>query len=238
MANKALAEIDLSFIKDIQLHFANTKAAVDAAFPITLNETARKALEIGGKAMVEQVRFPPNYFNEPKRFYIDEFATALNSKAVVSARARGTSLYRFALGSPTPDSTRGWEDGEGAVKLGINTASSVRRKTRKDTGKTRLRIGVQVEVKPGHVIDMPTAFVVNFNGNLQVAIKLKNGRFPPGFDKKIIDAEPLGKRGDLYVLYGPSVDQVFDKVRGQIEPDVMAFAQAEFRRQFFVRAQK
>jgi hypothetical protein len=247
MARPALIEIDLSGVKQLEAHYRSFTQAIDTAFPIAVNEAARFALKTSSDAMYKQVAFPPNYLKEPERFEISRFATQSDTTAKIDARGRGTSLYRFAKGNPTPQSTMGWEDeGKVAIKLGLNLSSGVRRRLRAEAASrneaTRLKVGVQVQIKPGgRVVDMPTAFVIGFANSYQVAVRLKGNRLPPGFQKKLmrIDEKYATKKDkDLYVLYGPSVDQVFNEVRADIEPDVVSFAFEEFRRQFFVRLRK
>jgi hypothetical protein len=62
--------------------------------------------------------------------------------------------------------------------------------------------------------------------NIGLAIRLKPGESLQSTQK----ASPLG--GGAYLLYGPSVAQVFDTVRDDIAPEVADFASFEFARQF------
>lgn len=81
--------------------------------------------------------------------------------------------------------------------------------------------GVSVEVDPGVAKRMPSAFAIKLkNNNIGLAIRTKN---PPSMGAK--------KLGDnLYLLYGPSVDQVFNMTREQISDDVEEYLNAEFTR--------
>lgn len=100
------------------------------------------------------------------------------------------------------------------------------------------RGGVRVEVKPGSVQRLPGAFLIKLragrgdgeNFNVGVAVRTKNGRPPPGYKPL-----PIGK--NLWLLYGPSVQQVLysERTRGgvaaQITPDIEKKLEAEFWRQ-------
>lgn len=95
------------------------------------------------------------------------------------------------------------------------------------------KAGVQVSVAPGFARMMRRAFVIRLpagrsdletKSNLGLAIRLR-----PGEDihnKRVM----LRLSGNLYLLYGPSVDQVFATVRGDVAPDAEQFLGAEFVR--------
>lgn len=83
--------------------------------------------------------------------------------------------------------------------------------------------GVTVEVKPGVARFMPSAFVMKLrNQNLGLAVRTRNGR-PPSMGAKQIGP-------NLYLLYGPSVDQVFVDVRNAVRGDLETLLEREFER--------
>jgi len=94
---------------------------------------------------------------------------------------------------------------------------------------------VSVVVKPGRVRSFKSGFLWRFpGGNVGFAIRLRPGdtvrsveRFTPYQVKR-----PDGKPSGLFILYGPSVDQVFGFVAEQIMPEVTSALEAEFDRQF------
>lgn len=95
----------------------------------------------------------------------------------------------------------------------------------------RRRTAVRVEVKPGLVQRLDKAFFVNLrtgntdsNGNLGLAIRLPAGKRPDRAYKPTL----IGK--NLWLLYGPSIDQVFDDVAQDISPDAADFLEGEFVR--------
>jgi hypothetical protein len=91
---------------------------------------------------------------------------------------------------------------------------------------TRKAGGVNVTVKPGATKFMPGAFLMNLRGgNTGLAVRLKDGqKFP--FKKHTLTRVGKG----LYLLYGPSVDQVFRTVSVDEAPKAADFLEAEFIR--------
>lgn len=84
--------------------------------------------------------------------------------------------------------------------------------------------GVTVEVKPGLAKRMPSTFAIKLrNGNIGLAYRSRNGRRPNSSAAKQIDK-------NLWLLYGPSVDQVFQDVRNTVAPDLEKYMATEFER--------
>lgn len=100
------------------------------------------------------------------------------------------------------------------------------------------RAGVTVEVKPGSARFLKRAFLIKLRAgtasietqhNLGLAIRLKHG-------ETISNKRQMVKiSGNLYLLYGPSVDQVFNKVRDDVAPDALTFLEDEFFRLMAMR---
>lgn len=91
--------------------------------------------------------------------------------------------------------------------------------------------GVDVMVKPGLAVHLPRAFYINLRsgntdtlGNLGIAIRLPNGQRPSNAYKP----QPIGD--GLWLLYGPSIDQVFDDVAQAMVPDTLDYLEGEFLR--------
>ncbi|MDQ0317721.1 hypothetical protein J2S73_004208 [Amorphus orientalis] len=79
--------------------------------------------------------------------------------------------------------------------------------------------GIHVQVKPGRTRKMSNAFIMNLrSGNEGLAVRTKGGQ-PPA---KAFKPKSLGR--GLWLLYGPSVDQVF---RGMIEQEDRAYGRIE-----------
>lgn len=98
-------------------------------------------------------------------------------------------------------------------------------------GRVGRRAGARVMVKPGLATRLDKAFFVNLRSgntdtknNLGLAIRLPEGKRPSSAYKPT----QLGK--NLWLLYGPSVDQVFDDVATDMGPETLDFLEAEFLR--------
>lgn len=89
--------------------------------------------------------------------------------------------------------------------------------------------GVRVAVHPGQSKRLPRAFLVKLRsgsealGNLGLAIRTKGERPRSAYKPK-----RLGK--NLWLLYGPSVDQVFRTVAEDVSPELGDFLEKEFLR--------
>lgn len=82
--------------------------------------------------------------------------------------------------------------------------------------------GVSVEVDPGLAKYMPSAFAIKLkNGNIGLVYRSEK---PP----KSYGAKKMGP--NLWLLYGPSVDQVFNRTREYIKDDVEEYLNSEFNR--------
>lgn len=94
--------------------------------------------------------------------------------------------------------------------------------------------GVTVQVAPGLAKFMKRAFIINLpagrsteNGiNRGLAIRLRAGEVVR--NKKVM--QKLSGQGNLYIMYGPSIDQVFQSVREDVSPDAQEFLATEFSR--------
>ena len=97
----------------------------------------------------------------------------------------------------------------------------------------RARGGLTVEVKPGEARFLKGAFLVRLRAgaaktdtkfNLGVAIRLKSGQRP----RNSRAAVELAR--NVWLLYGPSVNQVFQTVRADVAPETRDFLINEFMR--------
>ena len=192
-------------ILDIEDYLGSRPAVARKAASLAINDTtARKAVPTFRKSMQEQVAFPSNYLDN-ERFGQTKKATPDDLEAVVTARFRPTSLARFAQGSV-----------EGARRTG-----GVSVKVNRGGGAKRIKGAFFVNLRKGR--DTADGF------NLGLAIRLKPG------DR--IRGRKRGNAGvqlapDLYLLYGPSVDQVFREVSVADSPRVADDLLTEFTRQW------
>jgi len=84
--------------------------------------------------------------------------------------------------------------------------------------------GVTVEIKPGRAVVMPKAFLVRLaNANMGLAVRSKG---PPAGAYL-----PKAFSNGLWLLYGPSISQVFDGTRAEVAPAAAEFLEQEYNRQ-------
>jgi len=95
---------------------------------------------------------------------------------------------------------------------------------------TRKAGGVRVEVAPGFAKFMKRAFLIRLRAgaedlsNIGLAIRLKPGESPQN-KKKMVQMQ-----NGLWLLYGPSIDQVFRTVADDEAPGAADFLEQEFSR--------
>jgi len=101
------------------------------------------------------------------------------------------------------------------------------------TGSVGKKGGVGLTVKPGTTRRMPRAFLIKLRAgsasidtkfNLGLAMRLRPGETIRNKTKAVKLA------GNLYLLYGPSVNQVFASVADDNAPEAAAFLEQEFTR--------
>lgn len=176
---------------------------------IAVNEAATRGRTRAANQIQKEVAFPADYVAPRNgRLIVKKRATGSNLEAIISARTRATSLARFSKDSIP-------------------------------AGGAKRRAGVRVEVTPGSVRRLPGAFLIRLRAgtanldtksNLGLAVRTKNGRPPPGY-------KPTKISDNLWLLYGPSVAQVFYSqknnggVATDISPNIAADLEAEFWRQ-------
>lgn len=157
-----------------------------------VNDTARHARTITARQMNKEVKFPSDYLApKSERLKIVKYASKEDLEGIVRARQRATSLSRFVT-----------------------------------SGMQGSKAGVHVTVKPGRSTEFKTAFPIKLRSgtasidtafNMGLAIRLRPGETIHG--KRTFKAFRSGKSG-LYLLYGPSVDQVFRGVRDNLVPEI------------------
>lgn len=116
-----------------------------------------------------------------------------------------------------------------AIISGRDRATSLARFASGQTPATTRKTGVRVQVRKGASKLIKKGFLVKLrNGNMGLAIRLKPGeRIANKHDMK---GKPFGD--NLYLLYGPSVDQVFRSVADDAAPEIAERVSKEFFRQF------
>lgn len=174
----------------------------------SINEAARYGYREIGEHIRREVNFPKNYLTgKDGRMRISKYASEGSLEASISARTRPTSLARFVTSSL-------------------------------QVGGAKRTEGVRVEVKRGSAVRLKRAFLVKLRAgastdtqsNLGVAIRVKPGT-------KLRSSSAAKRLADnLYLLYGPSVQQAFMRNSGKgVASDEAAniadFLEREFLRQ-------
>jgi hypothetical protein len=96
-------------------------------------------------------------------------------------------------------------------------------------GTPRRGAGVRVEVSKGVISTLSKSFLINLNGNNRgLAIRSNTP-----ISNKRIKVKPI--KGNLYLLYGPSVNQIVQTIldeneNGQYKENIAAYMEAEFAR--------
>lgn len=95
------------------------------------------------------------------------------------------------------------------------------------------KAGITVEVAPGFAKFMRRAFLIRLRSGAEVDSKAPNiglaVRLKPG-ETVENKRQMVRLKGNLWLLYGPAVDQVFSTVREDIAPETLDFLGAEFLR--------
>jgi hypothetical protein len=168
-----------------------------------MNQTIdRKGMPAIRKEVQKQANFPPGYINKD-RLAITQRATDSDLTVKITARHRPTSLARFAQGQAFTTPQR-----RGYVRVRVHAGKVIRR-------------AFFVRLRRGR--DTSDGF------NLGLAIRLKPG--------ERLQGRKLGGSGvqlapNLYLLYGPSVDQVFREAGPDAVIGVLPDLEREYRRQF------
>lgn len=183
------------------LDAAAPAASQAAAFAMN-DVTGKSGLVRYKKAMKSQIAFPGGYLDDVERFGQTSFATPTRLETKITARARPTSLARFAT--------------SGA----IGTA------------------GATVRVKAGRTVHLKKAFMVR----LRAGSVLDDTSFNVGLAVRVAPGQRIRNKKDtsrmvhlapnVFLLYAPSVDQVFRSVAETETPAVLDMMGNEFFRQF------
>lgn len=165
-----------------------------------VNKTLDRTRTSSARAIRMQVAFPAEYLG------------ANRGRLTVSRRATNNALEGSITGYHRPTSLARFASGSTARK-GMKAE------------------GVRVEVKPGVARLMRRAFLIKLpagntdtKSNLGLAIRTREGQRP----SKAFRPARLGK--NLWLLYGPSVDQVFKTVSSDEAPGAADYLEAEFLR--------
>lgn len=184
------------------------EAVADKAADLAITETGRFAYRESSKDIRDQVNFSPSYIGSPasggNRLRIQRGTRGGQPFVRIVGRDRPTSLARFVQGNPSKGQA------------------------------------VRVSVKPGTTRVLKTAFKVRLrrgktltedNFNEGIAIRLPKGATLSQRRKLGLDGLPE-IFPNVFLLYGPSVAQVFNAVSNDVQPRVSRKLETEFVRQF------
>lgn len=195
--------VDADGLSETIRYFEAVPAVSARAMRLALNTViSRGGMRLAQDAIYDQVEFPRGYLRGD-RLYVSKYASENDLEAAMVGRKRATSLARFASGQPI--GTRG---------------------------------GVRVRVKKGQSVMMRRAWLVRLrrgasltedNYNVGLALRVNPGESVVG---KYSSHQSWLVPGSVALLYGPSVDQVFRDVSGDIADPISQMVTDEFFRQF------
>lgn len=122
---------------------------------------------------------------------------------------------------------------------GRDRPTSLARFTRPGTplakkGRQAPNLGITATVTPGQPKFFASGFLVGLNhGNVGFALRLRVGETVRSVDRY----QPIQLWPGVFLLYGPSVNQMWESVSGDIAPEVTSKLEDEFLRQFGVLTQ-
>lgn len=185
-------DIEISGLADFDRLLKRLGAGTIVAARQSINEATRYGRTLGSAEIRKQVRLKKSYVegrsgNNAARLAVTKQARDTDLEGVITARDRPTSLARFRVGQFLPR-TRGSR--RRAVRVQVKASGGVQ--TMPNAFYIRLRRG--------------SAAVTDDNFNEGIAVRLKPGERIP--NKRLMSS--MG--GGLYVLYGPSVGQVYRSV--------------------------
>jgi hypothetical protein len=201
-------EINFDGVKELKQFFDTAPEITTNALKDTINGAVKFGYAESSRQIRAEVNFTQDYIGsveQGNRLAVTQYATNTNLEGTITAKQRAVSLARFA-----DNRTLG---GKAGVTVKVKAGGSAR----------LLATAFLIKLQAGN------AAVTQDNFNIGLAIRLKPGQT---LGNKTT-AVPYSK-GDpnLYLLYGPSVDQVFNDVRDKVTPAISGFMETEFYRQF------
>jgi hypothetical protein len=191
-----------NFLGNAKRFFENLPDVAEKAASLAINQVVERQFVPMMRKEAESQINFPPGYLSADRLGITRKASPSRLEAVVTARDRATSLARFAPGF---------------------TAANSRN--------TRIVVKVQ---RGGKAIRLSKrAFIAKLNnGNVGLAVRLKPGETLQNSEGALLVKAWSGVRGNVYLLYGPSVDQVIRTIAIDALPDAGNKISDEFFRQF------
>ena len=184
---------------------------VEQALTMSLNTTATKSRTIMDREIRKQIAFPASYLRpSQKRLTVTKTATMQSLSTEITGRGRATSLARFTRQKPLASGHKRHRGGKINVQV------------KKDGKRWPIKRAFLIRLKKGK--DGPLS-------NIGLAVRT-DGSAPKGAYRP----KQIGK--NLWLLYGPSVDQALISATGsrkgvveEMTPEMLDFLNDEFNRQ-------
>lgn len=197
-------DVTLQGLKKVRQYVAGLPDVVDEAASFAVNEAARFGQAESSRRIREQVAFSAKYIGS---------ADDPNSRLRVAKRAKKNDLTAVIAGRVRPTSLAQFVQGEfkrgRPVRVRVSPGSS-----------KRIRNAFPIKLRRGTGVYDPG------NANQGLAIRLKEGEVIQN-KKQMVQLD-----GNLYLLYGPSVDQVFRDVRYDVQAPIGDVLESSFLRNF------
>jgi hypothetical protein len=198
--------VDINFDKQMLDQLERFPREASKAAKLAINDTLDHGRTMAKRQIMSEVNLPASYLDgkssEGRRLATRKVVRlGQEISGSIIGRRRPTSLYRYEARQLYAPAQKG-----GRKKQGVSV--KVDRTTKR----------------------IPKAFIMNLKGgNHGVAIRLPKGQKP----NRRWNGKPLYKNNtqNVYLLYGPSVNQVFDDVAEEIRPELNTYLGREFQRQ-------
>lgn len=191
-------QIETRGLAEFEKMIESIGAAVEPAAAVALNEAARYGRRVGSENIRREINFKAGYLQG--RLAVSKQAKPGDLEAVITGRDRPTSLARF---------------GQGVPRFGAQRVPP-RVRVKASGGARSIKKGFYMRLRRG------SAAVTAENSNIGLAIRLKEG-------ERVQNKNEMVPVGDgVYLLYGPSVGQVYRGVAERTAEDVGTQAAARY----------
>jgi hypothetical protein len=205
MARRSIVTVDLENLAPIARGLRESPEKTREGLRRAVNFAADRARTLGKRKILADARLDSTYVD--RRLKVSKTATLSDLTANVTGTDRGISLARYATNRSA------------AGKRGVKPVLQVKPN------------GAKREVKRGFLVNLKRGRADT--GNVGLAIRVPNGALS-GRRRGTAGLVQFGKKGKTstaYLFYGPSVDQLFDRTRDDIAPEVSRRLESEALRQ-------
>lgn len=204
----SFVDLDIRGLEQARRRIVAIPDVAERAAVLAVNDTARFGHAESSRQIRSRVAFKAGYLGSAEkggsRLRIRQRAKDGDPTAIIAARQRPTSLATFAQSS-----LANWKRGK-TVKVRVATGR----------GSKAIKGAFPIRLRRGGMSVSEDA------NNMGIALRLKEG------ERVRNKHEMVQLNGSLYLLYGPSVDQVFRMVSEKIAPELGDKLEANYTRQF------